>query len=340
MSKSTKKYLNKPSTSTIIKKLIIIMSKIYDAYEDDKKVILNHPKMLEYLFGGPIIKRDNLIDAIKVTPDICVPIILSKNQAQEIELWFISALNSMEQYGKLFVNYYKIIKKYTAEKGSKINFNKQIPSTGLIISSNINKIMDILYKLNICYVIDWSFKNEDEYVNAALAKPYYFGMRIKIDFLGCIFIKTQEYLTNKMVLFAIIYDYNSKQFDKDDHLKQYYLRQMNIHLLRLNSKLDLVSEIKKFIRKIKKSKTYVLSNGLATPIGLDVGDELKLFYQNYDYNHTIYMKYYDKKKYDNIDIPDEPIDMDMYSDKPCDESVEINQDLFKKIIGSKYIFTH
>lgn len=324
--------MSKPNKSTIIKKLIMTMSKIYDAYEDDRKIILNHPKILEYLFAKPITKRDNLIDAIKTTDNIFSSIILSKNHANEIQLLFISALKSIEQYRKLYIEYHKLTK-----TGSEIIFNKYIPFR--IHSSTIfYRIMDILDELNICYIINWSFKRIDKYVNAALIKPYCFNLDIKIDFLGCVFVKTKDFLTQKMILFAIIYD-NAKRFNKFDYLKEYYLRRMNIHLLRINSEMDLMLEIKKIIHKIKKNETYVLLNGLTIPHEIDVSSELKLFYQNYDYGHDIYMKYYDKKKYENIDVPDEPIDMNIYSDTPCDNSVKINQDLYKKLVGSKYFFT-
>jgi hypothetical protein len=77
----------------------------------------------------------------------------------------------------------------------------------------------------------------------------------------------------RLVVFNIEYDgdqhyHESSIFDnfclnhKNDILKQYYLTQLNIHLLRLNAQSNIVDDILNFIEIIIYAERYVIMNGL------------------------------------------------------------------------------
>ena len=77
MSKTVKKSSSVPlkkSSSVIFKKnadLGLFLSDRYQAYTETKKELINHPKIIEYLFNKPIIKisklSDLLIEGVRIT---------------------------------------------------------------------------------------------------------------------------------------------------------------------------------------------------------------------------------------------------------------------------------
>jgi len=206
------------------------------------------------------------------------------------------------------------------------------------LSPNIEKISKKLDEINIRHVINWTFKHDEEYVSANKIKPYSFDVDLRINFLGLIFVGKKK-LIKKMVLFAIEYDESGKEFRISDYLKQYYLRQMNVHLLRLNNKMNLRKEINRFIKEILDSSTYVVMNGLIKTIKNDVSNKLNIFYENYEYNHNLYYKYYDKKKMEGVEDLKEDNRIEKYGEKPCDEASVVPAGFLESLMDGKYIFS-
>jgi hypothetical protein len=327
MEESYKININKNNRmSKAIKKSFKELCEYYDSYQDYRYKILNHPKILEYLFRNPLIKRDNLVEVIEVTNDEFNPVKISDTQLVEIDTLFSPAYIKIMKYQNKY-------NQYLLETNRNINLIKQLPMIPLT-SPNIMIISKILFKMKIDHVINWSFKIEDEHVSALKVKPYIFDQEFNLDFFGIIFIETENDMIHKMILFAIEYDQSSKKIRIEDHLKQYYLRQMNVHLLRLNNKLNLVSEIKKFISRIKKTKSYVIKNGLKLPLNLNVSDELSQFYENYEYNHKLFLKYYDKNKNDDLELESDTEDDE---GKPGDEASVVSKEFVKSLVRKKVI---
>ena len=93
--------------------------------------------------------------------------------------------------------------------------------------------------------------------------------------------------------------YNNKNIHVHDLLKQYYLREMNIHLLRLTGENHVGRSIRKFINDVSKTTKYMAVNAIK-PDGRLLGEKvnvksgLHLFYKFY---RGMYEKYYlDKDK--------------------------------------------
>jgi hypothetical protein len=179
---------------------------------------------------------------------------------------------------------------------------------------NIHKknIMQILNKINnamnnkFSYVYKWNFKVEGEHTNLMKLPTVNNQQSFVYDFYGI----TMWY--DQLVQFVILFDDDShfdsspfcsqkveEKFDKihyDDILKQFMLFQMNIHLLRLNERSNLKTEILSFIKRIRiRTSTKYVIEGKIKPIARlfqskEVIDELALFKEDYEYNHVIFLK--------------------------------------------------
>ena len=298
---------------------------IYEKYLDCKKKLLNNPKMLEYLFYRPIHKIDNLADIDKKTSDDYFnPTIVSEDQKKIIqELLFHMRCKMLE-----YISNYEIYKTEISKKSL-----KDAPIT-VNFTSSIDKIGCILHDLEIDFVYNWTFKQREEYLNPYDVKPYNFETDTPVDYYGCYFSQNKK--TYNMYQFAIIYDSKSKRLTINDYLEQYYLKKMNVHLLRLVNGSDFNAEIKYFFKKILNGKHYVIRNALGIDFKKDISNKLEKFYQDYDYNKVIYLKYYRKHEEDICDSDENPVKV---SKKPADESYSVTDNDIKKLIGKKYFFT-
>ena len=64
-------------------------------------------------------------------------------------------------------------------------------------------------------------------------------------------------------------------------------------------------------------------------------NDLLNFYNDYTYNHLIYLKYYTK----NIDLDDDITEYD-YDDKPGDQACIVSANIYDNICNKKFIFSH
>ena len=144
--------------------------------------------------------------------------------------------NYIQRKMELSVNF---VKNY----GSKMSF-----STGEI------KIIKYLSKCDLIYYQNYRFsfcKNK---------------ISLSYDFL-CVIIKEDS-----LIMFVVEFDGDqhfkeNSLFDfKNNHirdiLKQHYLRQLNIHLLRLNEESNIEEELDNFIQKVSKTGVYLCQNPL------------------------------------------------------------------------------
>jgi hypothetical protein len=157
---------------------------------------------------------------------------------------------------------------------------------------------------------------------------------MKLDVYGIFFRGTADSLTCKMFQFSIIYDSKNKKIGPNDYALQYMLQQMNINLLRLRSKHKPMTEIKRFISKIKKGNNYIIQNGLRYVSGMNV--DLSAFHEQYNYNRLNFLRYYDKTKNEDLSISEQVVE----SDDPYEEkSYALTNDEFNMFINKKYVFT-
>ena len=322
---------------TNIKKISLDLYKIYNNFLVDKKKLLNHPKMIEYLFYKPIHKVENLKSGEKILDNDFYPTRLNVTHKMDIEMQFENLCLSLYNYLDKYKEYEKLVTKHINQTKSKINFNAYLPIV-LNYSSNIEKISDALFDMGTTNVFDWTFECDDEHTNACKKQPYIFNLKFKVDVYGCFFTGKKYSSTRKMFQIAIDYDSSSKKITINNYLKQYYLKKMNIHFLRLNKNSYYKSEIRNFIKKIKENNIYIIQNGLPVlRYELNIENKLVDFYNDYEYNHHLYLNVHDKHKNDGLSVSED--DNQIFSEEPTDESGTVSKDFFKNMSDGKYFFT-
>lgn len=304
------------NTATKIKKVYSLMTKYSESYQEEKKAILNNPKIIEYLFNQPIIKRNDLALAIESLSDEFSPVRIDALHVAEIECKFIEIMQTTTYY--IYIS--SVYKKLTNDKRLQMTIRQ---------TSVMTKLSEVLDKFKVSHVYDWSFKLEEERLTAMNVCPYNFDFDLKVDIYGCIFKRSE---TCKMYQFAIIYDSKFKKLTTNDYQIQYYLHQMGIHLLRLNRRSKPTAEIKYFLKLVLKTGKYIIRHGLAIKSKINVTED---FHRNYEFNRKIYLKNYSKHKNDDLSVSDERERME--EEEP--EGVLVNQDFMKSLLEKKYIFT-
>ena len=340
----------KKSSSVIFKKIAdlgLFLSDRYQAYTETKKELINHPKIIEYLFNKPIDKISKLSDLLIDYDSLITKIVLLDNKDfDQLKSYFDTLCLLLVVYSEKHDEYEKCLGqiKTTSNKFSKINYLPKISD----LSTNKQKIMAILDKLEsqkkILYVNQWSFIQEGKNVSLSKMATVNYQHSFVYDFFGMIFTRGQ------MILFMIQYD-DSTHFDTsaekiiDIHITdltiQYILFRINIHLLRLNKKSNFKEEIDAFLNRIKTSTHYVIQNPIRPIVKLfgdKVNDELVQFSKDYKYNHIIALKEPEKKidKYDPDYIRIEnQIDEDLLVESAPDRGTIISKDFINQILKEK-----
>lgn len=307
-----------------ISKFIQALNRFNDSITEDKKELLNYPKTLEYLFNKPITKHANLKDALDSSQDNYVRHVrITRVDRTQIEALFFSMMANKDEYLKYYQRYLKCLQDYNKLTGAVLNFDTKLPYVP-DTSHRVITIGNILDEMKIEHISPWSFVLKDSHVNILEKKPYNFNTRLEVDYYGLVIFK------NRMTQFAIIYDHAPKKISTHDLLSQYYLSVMNINLLRVNRNSDLETTINKFIDRIVRTDKYVSWNGLVAknmPVSARIQESLTNFYEDYNYNHILYLKYGNAIDEDNSSESEENIDIHNYSAKPCDTSYVISKDV-------------
>jgi hypothetical protein len=104
------------NTASNIKKIIIVLHKLYNSFLEDKREFLNDPKILEYLFNRAPFKTDDYTRAIKMSDPDFDPVRLNRIQKSEIESKYMTMLKSLEQYQLIYRKRTKLIFIQTLKK--------------------------------------------------------------------------------------------------------------------------------------------------------------------------------------------------------------------------------
>lgn len=218
----------------------------------EKKLLLNNPRIIEYLFNKSI---KNPPPAIISYSDKPRKVRLEINDQEFYE----TQINILAEHCQVqSANPYKI---------------------------QIKTILDKI-KINLVYLSEWDFVSNNKNNVIKNTKPVIYEQDWTYDFFGII-----EY-RSKLSLFVILFDEENIS-RRIEVRKQYILYQMNIHLLRLNSRSDIKTEINNFIKKIIYKDSYVIIHGIRGE--LKINDQIMIFVDNYIINHHIYLKMRPKK---------------------------------------------
>jgi hypothetical protein len=306
-----------------LSKILLEMYEINKEYCDQIQILMSNPKMIKYMYYKPIRKIYSLHDLI-MDYDCTVNLVLvDENEDTPIIDTVDTIVDILDSYRASYFNYKEIYDQISTfrnqhvQKQLSINNWRLMPLNSTFSRNQhiVRRILDkLVKKYKFFYIKHWSFTND-------LNQP---GGLI-YDFYG-IFIHN-----GVLVQFVI-------ECDNDDHfncrsskftsihindiIKQYYLFQINVHLLRLNNKSDAKHIVPRFLKTIANTQQYVIWNKIRAIPGLftsrSKNDDLMRIYNNYVENHNNYLKMdkradleenvvYDPKK--DINFTSEPADI-------------------------------
>lgn len=329
-----------------VKKLGLTLSKRYESFVQQKIELMNHPKMIEYLYNKPIINVREIEDLV-VDHDSTVRLVrLDMTQLNlEIRPCMFMLREIMRLYDETYHSYCKHTKK------NNIMRNLAIKSDLSSLERSVYKFLEKCEQRNLLsYLYKWSFVIPHHELTSVLQKyPINYTHPQVYDFYGMIFSHKQ------LVQFVIMCDDDTHYDDTnsdfmDIHLNdiilQFILFQMNIHLLRLNKRSLVHSQIKKFLKKINNSTEYVCIGAIQPQLDIikqfefhqdSTGFEnLTNFLSEYRKNHIAYNK--QPKSNDLSDSDDEYYQektLNNISDDPSKKSYTVSQDIINKIIQDK-----
>ena len=318
-----------------ISKYYLVLSKLYKLCLLEKQELLNHPKIIEYLFKKPIKQYANIQVAYELIQESYVEKIkMSTLDKTKINSSFLVSSNYMKKYIDVYTKYQKLITHYT-NNNKKMHFKK--PPFAPKISSHLIKIINVLDDLDdVEYIPFWSFHYMEEYLDAEEKKPFNFNCNLIYDFYCCLFV------SKKMIQFVIKWD--GPNINSTD----IYALQLNMHILKLDKKSNLKKDIANFIKKISKSHQYIVQHNSTSLINnLDYDDfdnSYEEFINDYQYNHHLYIKYYSRinlldENNSESENDSESDDILNYSEKADDHGYAVNNDILKSIMRKKFIFT-
>lgn len=282
-----------------------------------------------YMFTDPVQEIFSLHDLMYYDKNIQMPNILVNKQIrfvlQNYKRYFDKFAEAKNDYWIYYKSYHKLtnelgksLNKYINERikrmFKKIKYSKgtKNPSTGeKIVLQCLEKIAS-KYELYYFYKYKWPFiknKNTLEYDFYCILIHNGYVIQWVIEFDG------DQHVDD-------ITRFNFNNIHKHDILKQYYLHQLNIHLLRLNNNSDIGQSIEKFINKILITSKYVVMN--------EIIPDKKKFIDKSNHNGLIHFYNFYKdahKKAIFIDIEelDEKVEFDQIS-------LDVYDDDFNKVV--------
>lgn len=321
-----------------ISQIGLYLNKRYDVYLEEKSILLNHRKMVEYLFNKPTIKINSLKDLLLIDYDSTIRLVrLEKKDKITITSQFFLLWETIKKYSSVYQTYQDLLHSMK----SKRYFNclpiiQELPE----IKQNIIKILDQYeYRYKISYLCQWSFYQEGEHLVLTKLPTVNLEQKFVYDFYGI--------MINHGQLIQFVIEYDDDSMNEQQHIsniiKQFILFQKNINLLRLNKNSNIKKEIVDFIRKIKNTSKYVSQNSIRPIARLfnssSINPHLVKFCVNYEYNHIVYLKMPTKKiliyDSDDEDFFDQHIKANVELTDPADDEYTVSQNIIFKIIEEK-----
>lgn len=330
-----------------LKELKLFLNDRYDYYADQKEILINNPKMIEYMFNKPSTRLNTEKDLIIEYDHPIRNVALDVHQMNVQLRGTFFILNQLANiYSKQLVKFRVIAKKLkTTISYPKILFTDRNMNKS---QKEINNILNKYENLNILsYVYGWSLNQKGSHTMRLKRPTINYTDTQRYDFFGA------TYYHNRLVLFCIQYD-DESHFDpdndffeethKNDVILQYILFQLNINLLRLSDGLDFRKEIKFFLKKIQQSSNYVVINKIEAVQDLfnvsNLDTRLKQFTEDYASNHNIYLKWLKNTEtidFDDEDFHDENLETNILDDDPS-ESIRISSNVVHEISKQKRFF--
>lgn len=282
----------------------MVMTKCYETFVDEKRQLLNHPRMVEYFFNKPTPKSPSDPKGLtKLLSDYDMTTKIVRMQPTDT-INIMSHFFVMSELLQRYDHVHKIHQKNNSKiKIDYLPLHSSLSENELMILHILDKYAD-RYKMG--YIYKWNFMVEGEHNNASKIPTVNISEKFVYDFYGCIVHHGQ------LVQFVV-------QHNDLPIWAQFALFQMNIHLL-VQTKPD-KKEIGEFLHQIRNTSQYIIHHPTKK-----MGDSTKIskwlgkFITEYNYNHIICLRQPQPKDamYDSDD--------DEYFAQKTEKDVEIEED--------------
>lgn len=311
--------INKPSNKKVFQ-ILSFLNKRCQTFLNEKKSLMNHHKMIEYLFNKPL-------EEVSIDYESSIKLVrMPKSAIIEITSHFFVLLETQRRFDLIVHLYQKYLDPKMIPK--QMILNDQSDEKKIIM-----KILDKLeFKFKLSYIYNWNFEQNGEHLSLAKLPTVNLEQQFVYHFYGILVNHGQ------MIQFVIEYDpvKMSVYEQQIGIIKQQILFQKNIHLLRLNHKMNLQKEIISFFGKIKNTVSYITRNPIRKHLSNQkIMSELELFRVNYQYNHLIYLKLAPEKDtyYDSDD--DQFFIDQIKKTKPPPDGKIVSNNVFQQIMKEK-----
>lgn len=302
-------------------KFVNELREIRKMFDVEKIQLLNHVKMIEYLFNKPTRKIEYLDEILIDYEDTVRCVMLDPGDEEYITTAFTKLCSLFNDYSEKYV---AGLSKYLPTYD---DLGKEERSIDKILD---NLALSINYKLY--HLPRWSFYQKGKEDLALVEKKYVRLPRLRCHFYG-ILINND----GKLSQFVIEYD-SDRHFDTgaikfpnihiNDIIKQYYLFQLSVHILRLRKHSDFEREIKHFLDSLIKTNEYVSMHPIranALLFNHVKNSKIVAFNKDYRYDHLLYLRMTPRK--DEPRCIDDPTTYHHYTiDDPSESFVVTSAD--------------
>lgn len=297
---------------------------LQEKFNDQKDILLLDPCIKKYLFDRDVPEFNFFSEVLTVEQSLLKSkhdqnIIIIDDQCDTVNI--LQDLQKIQdEISDTYLNYFEhrqiLYQMYKQVNESALTSKR--PSNILWISSGEKKIIDQLNKLRKKYQLYYFYKHK---------WPFCCNQqKLEYDFY-CIVVHD-----NKLIQFAIEYDgvlhfepiFGQDSYEmhhKRDIIKQYYLFQMRVHLIRFNTNKSDFNLLDKFIFKLIGTTTYVRVNSIKFDQRIQPDNKV---HSGLSFFYTFFKKQSDALGHINVsddDISDDDNNISDSNDVPDDTDV-------------------
>lgn len=289
-----------------MEQVILRVKERFECFHKEKELFLNHPTIIEYLWNQCTIYKFEIKQLFY--PSIKHFRVVRVNPSHKIQLK--SNFHIMLNLFDLYADDYIKLKKIYQNNNNNNNRIHELLLNKLPCRKDLNSHQKDIFKILlqfeennlISFVFLWNFLQKGSHDTVFHLPKINFQLNFCFDFFGFSIYKS------KLNLFVILYD-QREHFDSNSHdfesihirdlFIQFLLEKLNVHMLRLNKKLDFYSEIYKFLKKIKYTTEYIAVNPIIPNLKVlnniqnmnhNYLKSIETFINDFNYNHIIFLK--------------------------------------------------
>ena len=257
--------------------------------------------------------------------------LITKDEESRLDIYTLDMLNYNFKFGSKYDSYLEVINTLKEFPESRFRYDQRFYIEPIYPKPYLETQVAVEYFITKRTSVfkSWSFDLGEDVLEGQIN----FNLDLKVDIFG--------FTTRNMRLALFAVEIGPKN-TWDHIIKQYILRQMNIHLLNIHSGIGLETRVKEFIRAVEVRNEYVIMGRVE--IGhvrdkfelKDHKSYLETFYKFYKENHVVYLR--KSRKEPRYDLYLEADDEIVRDDGPPDNGVVVSNEFFDSLRRLKGIY--